>query len=62
LSDIDYIGHLRFESEKGRPVATVSASASDLILLLWRRIGPGDVRIEGDRSAVEKLLGWLDLT
>jgi uncharacterized protein (TIGR03083 family) len=47
---------------KGRPVATVSASASDLVLLLWRRIGPDDVRIEGDRPAVENLLGWLDLT
>jgi hypothetical protein len=47
---------------KGRPVAGVSVSASDLVLLLWRRIGPDDVRIEGDRSAVEKLLGWLDLT
>jgi uncharacterized protein (TIGR03083 family) len=48
--------------EAERPVATVSASASDLVLLLWRRIGPDDVRIEGNRPAVEKLLGWLDLT
>ncbi|MGH2817575.1 MAG: hypothetical protein ACRDJS_03825 [Actinomycetota bacterium] len=47
---------------KGQPVASASASASDLVLLLWRRAGPDDVRIEGDRSAVEKLLGWLDLT
>jgi uncharacterized protein (TIGR03083 family) len=48
--------------EAERPVATVSASASDLVLLLWRRIAPDDVRIEGDRAAVAKLLGWLDLT
>jgi hypothetical protein len=44
----------------GRPVATVSASASDLVLLLWRRIGPGDVHIEGDRAAVDtsSSAGW----
>ena len=48
--------------EAARPVATVSAPASDLVLLLWRRIGPDDVRIEGDRPAVERLLGWLELT
>jgi len=43
-------------------VATVSASASDLVLLLWRRIRPSEVHVDGDRAAVEKLLGWLDLT
>jgi uncharacterized protein (TIGR03083 family) len=48
--------------EADRPVATVSASASDLVLLLWRRNELDDVRIEGDRTAVGKLLGWLDLT
>jgi uncharacterized protein (TIGR03083 family) len=49
-------------NENDRPVATVSASASDLVLLLWRRIGPDGVHVEGDRAAVDKLLGWLDLT
>ena len=41
--------------------ATVQATASDLDLLLWRRIGARDVEIEGDVSAVERFLGASDL-
>jgi uncharacterized protein (TIGR03083 family) len=46
----------------GGPDGTVTASASDLDLLLWRRVAPADVSILGDRSAVERFLGATDLT
>ena len=34
---------------------------SDLLLLLWRRLGPGDVDIEGERSSLERFLAIGDL-
>ncbi len=37
---------------------TVSGSASDLILLMWRRVGTGSVEIEGDRTALDHFLDW----
>ncbi len=46
----------------GRPDVSVMAPASDLDLLLWRRVPPADVSIDGDRSAVERFLGATDLT
>lgn len=52
-----------FASEPaGQPDGTITASASDLDLLLWRRVAPADVSIVGDRSAVERFLGATDLT
>jgi uncharacterized protein (TIGR03083 family) len=41
--------------------AVVSASASDLDLLLWRRVRPNAVRIQGDRAALERFLARADL-
>jgi uncharacterized protein (TIGR03083 family) len=41
---------------------TARAPASDLLLLLWRRVGPDDVKIEGDRSALERFLAIVDLS
>jgi uncharacterized protein (TIGR03083 family) len=41
---------------------TARGSASDLLLLLWRRLGPDDVQVEGDRSALERFLALVDLT
>ncbi len=41
---------------------TVRATASDLLLLLRRRIGPDDVRIEGERATLERFLAISDLT
>jgi uncharacterized protein (TIGR03083 family) len=41
---------------------TVRASASDLLLLLWRRIASDDVEVEGDRSTLERFLAISDLT
>ncbi|MEO8424534.1 MAG: SCP2 sterol-binding domain-containing protein [Actinomycetota bacterium] len=41
---------------------TVRASMSDLLLLLWRRVVPDDVQIEGDQSALERFLSIVDLS
>jgi hypothetical protein len=37
---------------------SVRGTASDLILLLWRRVGTSAVEIEGDRSVLDKFLSW----
>ena len=41
---------------------TARAPTSDLLLLLWRRVDPNDVEIEGDRSALERFLAIVDLS
>lgn len=41
---------------------TVRATASDLLLLLWRRVGADAVQVDGDRSALERFLTISDLT
>jgi uncharacterized protein (TIGR03083 family) len=41
-------------------VATVSATASDLVLLLHGRIAAAAVRVEGDRGALEPFLSPID--
>jgi uncharacterized protein (TIGR03083 family) len=47
------------EHKKGD--VAVRGPASDLVLLLWRRIGPQDVEMLGDSGVAEKFLGWVDL-
>jgi len=42
--------------------ARARASASDLLLLLWRRRTPDGIEIDGDRSALERFLAITDLT
>lgn len=42
--------------------AVVSGSASDLLLVLWRRKELDAVRVTGDRPTVERFLAWPDLT
>jgi uncharacterized protein (TIGR03083 family) len=44
----------------GQPKATVRAQVSDLVLLLFGRIGPSAVEIEGDQSLVALLLEAID--
>jgi uncharacterized protein (TIGR03083 family) len=46
---------------EGRADATVRAPASDLLLMLWRRIGPFDLDVTGDRVALARFLGRADL-
>jgi uncharacterized protein (TIGR03083 family) len=38
------------------PAVTVSATASDLVLLLYGRVSPAAVAVEGDRSVLEQNL------
>jgi uncharacterized protein (TIGR03083 family) len=44
--------------------AAVRATASDLLLLLWRRVPPSAEGIEvfGDPALLDRWLGWMDLT
>jgi uncharacterized protein (TIGR03083 family) len=41
--------------------AAARGSASDLLLLLWRRRGPADVEVHGDVAVLERLLARTDL-
>jgi hypothetical protein len=41
-------------------VATIRASASDLLLVLFKRVGVEAVTVTGDPSAVDELLSWID--
>jgi uncharacterized protein (TIGR03083 family) len=45
-----------FSAGPGAAAATVSATASDLVLLLYGRVEVGDVEIVGDRAAVAEFL------
>ncbi|MCU7723417.1 maleylpyruvate isomerase family mycothiol-dependent enzyme [Actinoplanes sp. KI2] len=42
----------------GEPVTTVHGSASDLVLALYKRIPVDAVRVDGDRSVFDEMLGW----
>ncbi|GAA4962679.1 maleylpyruvate isomerase family mycothiol-dependent enzyme [Actinoplanes utahensis] len=42
----------------GDPVTRVQATASDLVLALYRRIPLADVRVDGDREVAEQLVEW----
>ncbi len=42
--------------------ALIRGGTSDLLLLIWRRVTPDTVHIEGNRPAVDRLLALADLT
>jgi uncharacterized protein (TIGR03083 family) len=42
--------------------AAVRASASDLVLMLWRRIPASGLETHGDTAVVERFVNWVDLT
>ncbi len=42
----------------GEPVTRIQATASDLVLALYRRIPLADVRVDGDRSVAGQLTEW----
>jgi uncharacterized protein (TIGR03083 family) len=44
----------------GEPLATLRGAASDLVLVLYKRIPLDRVQVDGDRTAVEELLTWTD--
>src|SRR5262249_25762839 len=45
----------------GDAAATIEGGASDLVLVLWRRLPPDAVAISGDRVLAERFLGATDL-
>ena len=45
-----------FSAGTGQPLVTVSASASDLVLLLYSRLGADDVAVDGDRAKLDDFL------
>ena len=49
------------ERSHAKGSVAVRAPASDLLLLLWRRVPPADVEVFGDRLLLEEFLAWMDL-
>lgn len=45
-----------------RPATTLSGGASDLLLVLWRRLGVDAVDVSGDRALAERFIAAADLT
>ena len=45
-----------FSAGPGAPIATATASASDLVLLLYGRVSADDVEVAGDRAALDAFL------
>ncbi|MEV8507214.1 maleylpyruvate isomerase family mycothiol-dependent enzyme [Actinoplanes sp. NPDC051475] len=58
LVDLTPAGAKADPAPSGDPVATIQASASDLLLLLFHRIGAEGITVTGDRSVVDELLTW----
>jgi uncharacterized protein (TIGR03083 family) len=50
-------GALTVRREHGKGDAAVRAPASDLLLLLWRRIPPSGLEVFGDAAALERFVG-----
>jgi hypothetical protein len=52
--------------ERGEPAGSanveVRATASDLLLLLWRRVRPEEIDVSGDREPLDRFLAALDLS
>ncbi len=55
-------GRIDLAAEPADADVTAHGSSSELLLLLWRRIGPDGVRVEGDRPALERFLTLVDLS
>lgn len=55
-------GALAVERGHRRGDAAARATASDLLLLLYRRIGPGEVEVFGDVAVLERFLARTDLS
>ena len=52
---------LAFTRGHAKADAAARGTASDLLLLLWRRRGPGDVEVHGDAAVLDRLLARTDL-
>lgn len=55
-------GACHVERTHGKGDAAVRATASDLLLLLWRRRSPDQLEVHGDRAAVARFLARPDLS
>jgi uncharacterized protein (TIGR03083 family) len=49
-----------FTLSDGGPAVTVSAPSGDLVLLLYRRLSPEQVRVDGDRAVLDEFLAPID--
>ncbi len=49
------------ERSHAKGSVAVRAPASDLLLLLWRRVPPKDVEVFGDEQLLKEFLAWMDL-
>ncbi len=49
-----------FTLSDGAPTVTVSAPSGDLVLLLYRRLSPDAVRVDGDRAALDEYLAPIE--
>jgi uncharacterized protein (TIGR03083 family) len=57
------LGSERAEVHRGHMKADVAvrATGSDLVLMLWRRVDPGQLEVLGDKAVLGKFLTWMDL-
>ena len=56
--DLSPAGATADPAASGDPVTRVQATASDLVLFLYRRVPPAHVRIDGDLGVAEQLVEW----
>lgn len=56
--DLSPAGAKESPAASGDPVTRVQATASDLVLFLYGRIPPAEVRIDGDRAVAGQLIEW----
>ncbi len=55
-------GAVTTERQHAKGDVAVRAAVSDLLLLLWRRVPPGDVEVLGDRNALDRFLARTSLS
>ncbi|WP_328467340.1 maleylpyruvate isomerase family mycothiol-dependent enzyme [Actinoplanes sp. NBC_00393] len=56
--DLSPTGALADPAASGAPVTRIQGTASELVLVLYRRIALDEVRIDGDRAVAEQLREW----
>jgi len=64
--DGEWLAHLtpsgvEVSSGHAKGEAAARGTASDLLLLLWRRLPGSDIETFGNRELLERFLGWMDL-
>jgi uncharacterized protein (TIGR03083 family) len=54
-------GGVEVREEHAKGDTAVRAPASDLVLMLWRRISPSTLEVLGDRTVLDRFVSWVDL-